>query len=281
MQTAGELGADGLAPTTRQFGTTLGDVARCETCGHMQLDPMPDEAVLEHAYAVAESDDYVGEEAGQRATAKRALALLETHAQRPGALLDLGCWVGFLLAEARDRGWDTLGVEPSRFAAEYARKRLALNVVTGELLSTPLPERSFSAVTMGDVIEHLPDPGAALGRIHDLLEPGGLLWLALPDSGSLLARALGRRWWSVLPTHVQYFTRDSLRLLLARHGFTVLDLKTAPKVFSVAYYLERIGGYSDAAGTLLRRTADRLSLDERLWAPDFRDRMQVVARAVL
>jgi SAM-dependent methyltransferase len=245
----------------------------------MQLDPMPSEDLLSDNYAEAWSADYLLEEIGQRATARRTLDLIEAYGTARGSLLDLGCWLGFLLAEARTRGWNTVGVEMSKRASEYARDELGLTVVTGGLLSTSLPEATFSAVTLGDVIEHLLDPGAALTRIGDLLQSDGLLWMALPDSGSRLARLLGRRWWSVLPPHVQYFTRDSLRALLERHGFEVLEIRTAPKVFSVGYYLERIGGYWPAAGIQLRRVAESLGWGHRLWAPDFRDRMQVLARA--
>ncbi|MDX6683295.1 MAG: hypothetical protein QOG94_3334, partial [Solirubrobacteraceae bacterium] len=74
LKVAGDAGPDGLIPTTDQFGTALSDLVRCETCGHRQTEPMPADAVLESAYADAASDDYVEEEAGQRETARRALA---------------------------------------------------------------------------------------------------------------------------------------------------------------------------------------------------------------
>ncbi len=270
--------AENLIPTTERFGSALADIVRCPRCGHMQLDPMPDRELLEHAYGEAESDAYVEEEAGQRETARRALERIERFAPQRGMLLDLGCWVGFLMAEARDRGWRVLGVEPSRFASAYAREQLGLEVITGDLLESPLPAGRFDAVTMGDVIEHLPDPLGALERIRSLLAPGGVLWLALPDAGSGLARALGRRWWSVLPTHVHYFTRGSLATLLPRGGFDVLEVSTAPKVFTVQYYLSRIRGYSPPIGDALARAASAGGWGGRLWGPDFRDRMAVIAR---
>ena len=277
MRVAGDAGAQGLIPTTDRFGVALDDIARCPACGHMQLERMPDEAVLEQAYTDAASGDYLAEEPGQRATARVALERIERHVDR-GALVDLGCWVGFLLAEARERGWETVGVEPSAWAAQQARAR-GLEVLEAPLLDAPLEARRFAAVTLGDVIEHLPDPGAALDRIAGLLEPGGVAWLALPDAGSRLARAMGRRWWSVIPTHVQYFTRGSVRTLLERHGWTVLEMDTAPKAFTVRYYLERIGGYSAPVSRALVRGAEGVGLAGRLWAPDFRDRMAVIARA--
>jgi hypothetical protein len=89
---------------------------------------------------------------------------------------------------------------------------------------------------------------------------------------------MGRRWWSVLPTHVQYFTRRSMATLLERHGYDVLEISTAPKAFSVRYYLERTGGYSRPLAGALVKGAEVVGLADRAWAPDFRDRMLVLAR---
>jgi SAM-dependent methyltransferase len=266
-----------LIPTTDRYGTALADIVRCPVCGHAQLERMPAGAELSEAYTAAESGDYIAEEAGQRETARRILAEIERH-RRPGRLLDLGCWVGFLLDEARGRGWHALGIEPSAFASEYARDRFGLDVRTEGLLEAELESRSFDAAVLADVIEHLPDPGAALDRLADVLAPEGVIALALPDAGSRLARAMGRRWWSVIPTHLHYFTRASLELLLERHGYRVLRISTAPKTFSVRYYLERVGGYRRGPATALVRAAEVAGIAERPWTPDFRDRMLVVAR---
>src|SRR3954452_23501308 len=205
LRVGGDAGAQGLIPTTDAFGTALSDLVKCADCGHGQLATFPAEAVLAEAYGEAESEAYVEEEAGQRETARRALERIEAQVGK-GALLDLGCWVGFLLAEAKDRGWETLGVEPSRFASDYARDRLGLDVRTQDLFTAELPEDHFDAVVLGDVIEHLPEPDVALDRIARLLKPGGVVYMALPDAGSRLARAVGKRWWGGVPTRGEEFT---------------------------------------------------------------------------
>lgn len=290
LEVAGDAGPDGLIPTTDRFGTALADIVRCTACGHRQTEPMPADAVLQSAYADAASEDYVAEEDGQRETARRALADIEAQltpvpippdngGPRHRTLLDLGCWVGFLLAEAQERGWEATGVEPSQFASAFARDRLGLDVRTGDLFTTELPQHHFDAIVMGDVLEHLPRPGEALDRMAELLRPGGIAWMALPDAGSVVARGLRSRWWSVIPTHVQFFTRGSLRTLLDRHGWTVLEITSSPKAFSVRYYLERVGGYSPPVAQLLVRAAQAARLADRMWAPDFHDRMAVIARA--
>jgi len=278
LRVGGDAGPDGLIPSTDRFGTALSDIVRCQVCGHMQLLQFPSDDELTHAYGDAASEDYVEEADGQRATARSVLAQLERFAS-PGPILDLGCWTGYLLDEARSRGWEPVGIEPSAFASTFARDRLGLEVRTENLNQTVLPESHFRAAVMGDVIEHLTDPARALDRVRRTLEPNGVLCLMLPDAGSAVARRMGARWWSVLPTHVQYFTRSSLKALLERHGFNILQVTTQPKAFSVRYYLGRIGGYSPRVARALIRGAELTGVADRMWAPDFRDRMLVLARA--
>ena len=154
LRVAGEIGHRGLAPTTDAFGVALSDLGALHG---MRPPPARADALRRRVgggYGEAASDDYIGEEAGQRA-ARRALARIErwmpgAGAPGPGAppardtpsapgpprLLDLGCWVGFLLAEARERGWEGVGVEHSAFASTYARERLGLTCA-GKVCSTP------------------------------------------------------------------------------------------------------------------------------------------------
>lgn len=271
------MGPEGLIPTTEQFGTALADIVRCASCGHMQLEPMPASETLDSAYEVAASGDYVAEQGGQRATARNVLGAIERY-HRPGQLLDLGCWVGYLIDEARQCGWQVTGVEPSDFAVAYARDELHLPVLHASISTVSLPTSAYDAVVLGDVIEHLPLPSDTLDRIAGLLADEGVLAMMLPDAGSRLARIMGKRWWSVIPTHVQFFTRGSMRTLLERRGWTVLYIGTQPKIFTVRYYLGRIGGYAPRLSKALIKLAELLRLADRVWGPDFRDRMLVIAR---
>jgi hypothetical protein len=89
---------------------------------------------------------------------------------------------------------------------------------------------------------------------------------------------MGARWWSVIPTHVQYFTRTSLLTLLRRRDYEPLWTGTAPKAFTVRYYLDRVAGYSPPVARALVAAAAGAGIADRIWAPDFRDRMGVIAR---
>ncbi len=250
---AGE-GGPGSRADHEPLGTALADIWQCTRCGHMQLHPLPDASVLARAYAEAAS--MITWRRSQDNARRLGVARLDrASCSAGGSLADLGCWVGFLVAEADARGWRAVGVEPSEFASAYARDRLGLEVITADIMTAELPRASFDAIAMGDVIEHLIDPAAVLARVRRWLTRDGVLWLALPDAGSRVARVLGRRWWSLISTHVQYFTRQSISHLLRREGFEVLEITTAAKAFSVRYYLGRLNGYSPTVGRALTGAA--------------------------
>ena len=93
---------------------------------------------------------------------------------RSGRLLDVGCGHGLLLDEARRRGYDTVGLELSREAAEHAREALGLDV--RELPLEGFSEGTngdspggFDVVVLADVLEHLDDPVDAIDRCARLL----------------------------------------------------------------------------------------------------------------
>jgi SAM-dependent methyltransferase len=274
---ATENGVDAqvFRPSADRYGETVGTVLRCLDCGHGSLAETPSDEAIAAAYSDAADPVSIDEEAGQVETANRSLALIEAIAQ-PGRLVDLGCWTGSFVAAATERGWDAIGIEPSTWAAARATDR-GLDVRVGDLRSTGLQPGTFRCVVMCDVIEHLLDVSEAVRIAAELLEPGGVLYQTTPDASGRLARAMGARWWSVLPMHVQYFTRSSLRRLLESHGFRVLDARSHPKVFTAAYYAERLSGYSPALARAGVSAATRLGLADRLVAPDLHDRVQVIA----
>jgi SAM-dependent methyltransferase len=275
---AGEngVGAASFRPSTSGFGHALGVVLRCTTCGHGAVAESPDEHAVAEAYADAVDEVSLREEAGQVETADRGVALIERWAA-PGRLVDIGCWTGSFVEAAARRGWDASGVEPGRWASDRARAR-GLQVTTGDLETVPLHAGAHRAVVACDVLEHLADPGAAVDRLIELVEPGGVLYLTVPDAGSALARVMGRRWWSVLPMHLQYFTRASMRRLLTDRGLRVEHVGTHAKVFTARYYAERLAGYSTALGRVAVGATERVGVADRMVAPDFRDRMVVIAR---
>jgi len=176
-------------------------------------------------------------------TFERVLRLLERHTE-PGPLLDVGTALGFLLEQARRRGWDPWGVEVSPFAAGEAKAKLGEDRVhLGTLDTAPWEPESFRAIALVDVLEHLPDPLAALRRCRELLQPGGFLLVATPHVGCLSERLMGRQWFQLKEEHLQLFSRQALREALGRAGLQMVAHYPMTKTLTLSYLAHHFAAY--------------------------------------
>lgn len=127
--------------------------------------------------------------------------MLVRHLRLPGGrprLLDAGCGTGEFLVRMRDAGWDVRGVEPHPPSAAVAREA-GLEVEQVGLNEARLEKRSFHAISLNHVIEHLHDPRGAVARCRELLQPGAALWIATPNVDALGHVRFGRRWFGLDP----------------------------------------------------------------------------------
>jgi len=247
-------GADAEREKLRKAGIPILECGRCGLAFWRPPEDFRPESTYDASYfrdpgARHGYDDYGDHEAPLRQNFARRLG----HLPRPreGArLLDVGAAFGFAVAEARAAGWSAIGVEVSPAAARSASQWAEGGIAVASALALPFPSASFDAVTLWDVIEHLPDPNTALAEVARLLRPGGTLALTTGDVGSLAARISGSRWHLyTLPEHLFFFTRQSLELLLARHGLRVRSIRAEGAVFTLGYLVERL------RKTLLERPA--------------------------
>ncbi|MGI8946101.1 MAG: class I SAM-dependent methyltransferase, partial [Thermoleophilaceae bacterium] len=198
---------------------------------------------------------------------ERVLAHLERLVE-PGRLLDVGAGPGFMVAAARERGWEATGVDLNGWAAAYARNELGVDVREASLASAALPEGGLDALSMLDLIEHVTDPHELVAEAARVLRPGGALAILTPDAGSPVSRALGARWPEVQrpPEHVVLFSVAGLAALLAEHGFEVEGWHSIGKRSTVETLLEDVSPAAPAAARLLRpllsgRAAGRLRFE--------------------
>ena len=169
------------------------------------------------------------------------------HLSRPrgeARLLDVGCANGEFLLQMRALGWSVTGMDIDGASLEQARTS-GLEVFQGTLADPgPVGERRFDAITLNHVMEHLPDPGAALRAARELLAPGGVIWMATPNIDSIAHGTFGRDWLSLdPPRHLVIFAPDALRRLVRDAGFSDVrspkPTRNAVSVFAASAALQR------------------------------------------
>ena len=235
---AQSLQASQIKITDSEYGKVW-DLSRCRRCGHVFANPCPPEDLIRSLYGGIEDPDYEEEAQGRGKNFIGILDRLENLAQRKGTLFDVGAATGILMHLAEQRGWKVDGIDPSRWAVGVARHKYGLPMREGSFESAALPAEHFTAVTLIDFIEHIPHPAAAMAKVSEILEPGGIVCLVTPDITSLAARVAGSRWWHYRPGHLAYFTWDSLSRLLIRSGLRPIMLRRYAWTFSLHYLLSR------------------------------------------
>ncbi len=265
------------------------EVIDCEACGYKHVLPMPTEAELGALY---DEDYYANEKplyleqyrqdlAWWNVVYAERLELLEDGANDARRLLDIGSGPGFFLALAKQRGWETLGIEPSAQAAAHSRE-LGLEIVE-EFLDEASSARlgTFDAIHLCNVLEHVPNPAQLLALAGRMLRPGGRLLVVVPNDYNPLQDALRKSghapWWIAPPHHLNYFDPPSLRRVLEREGFGVLASEgTFPMELFLLMGDEYVG--NDELGRACH--AKRMRLEETLASTGAGDLKRALYRAL-
>jgi len=235
-------------PCVPWVGSAERALVRCTVCRFAWIPQgvkrgVDGRSIYEHAtpvFATPDQADYYRDETAEQA-AREKLAWVRRFVPRGASLLDVGANFG-LFVRAAAAELDAMGIEPSSAIVEQARAGGAVLEVGS--IDDDTDERftgRFDAVTLFDVIEHLPDPDRVIQRCREYLKPGGHLFITTPDLGSRMARLLGRHWYYLdLDEHIALFARGHLRTVLERNGFAVRDQHTVGRSYRVSYIRRRL-----------------------------------------
>jgi SAM-dependent methyltransferase len=174
---------------------------------------------------------------------RRARILVDYLELKDGdRVIDLGCGMGFYLkAMSRLRRLRLVGLDLELPRLRQARSLQVAGLIRADLEALPFPEGSFDKVLLSEVLEHLAHDEAILGRILQLLKPGGLMAVSVPHAAYPF-------WWDpinrmitavggppqrkgplvgIWTNHERLYLPGELAGLMARAGFEVVRVEEA------------------------------------------------------
>jgi 2-polyprenyl-3-methyl-5-hydroxy-6-metoxy-1,4-benzoquinol methylase len=237
---------------------------RCGTCGLLFASEARSQELkklydAEYFGNYTGGEDYESDDRQRRYEAELRVRLIQRHGAR-GNLLELGSASGHFLDEARTAGFAVTGVEPVPSVAGRAAERFSVQVIPRFIEDVDLPAEGFDVVCAWHVLEHVADPRDVLGRVLRALRPGGLLFVEVPNIGSVGARRRKRAWKPLDPEHhMAHYTAAALTAMLEGVGYAMESTETFPLLGYVRplRLIEPIVAASQVKETLTLQTIPR------------------------
>lgn len=250
-------------------------VVRCSECGLIYLRKQPAPADTEtryDGYMVAERarwnwDEWMQERSGR--LDDWGIGELERTLPSDRRVLELGCAEGYQLEVFRRRGWQVKGYDVDARAVRHAVEMLGLDALRCPLDAIPEPDETYDLVVLFHTIEHVAHALSTTEEVCRVLKPCGRLLIVTPCSDTEVSRSVGDIWFSD-PDHMVFFSQRTIRLLLEKTGFAVLDLRSWLGVASP-------DGESGVAVHRAWRTAHTVDDDARVVHRNQGDVMMVMA----
>ena len=219
------------------------------------VEPQPAPAPIDDDLYLALEDRFRGAPEVVEERQRHYLPYLDgvVHSGRP--VLDVGCGRGEWLAVLREAGIPAIGIDTNPVAVAECREA-GLEAVEADVLGhlETLPDGSLGAITMFQVVEHLPfavlvDTFRAAARV---LGPGGLLVAETPNALNL--RVAATTFW-IDPTHQRPLHPEVLVFLALEAGFTSVERLFLNPIGPEPVDLSALSALDDPAAELLRRLA--------------------------
>ena len=201
-------------------------------------DPQPEANQLSKYY---ESDAYISHTDNKKGIVsflyqtvkKRALQnkinLITSLKKDAKNILDIGAGTGDFLKHIQSENKSVFGIEPNEKARALASKK-GINLKEN---IKDFKGETFDVITMWHVLEHVPNLDETIQKIESLLNPSGILIIAVPNFNSYDA-AYYKTYWAAFdaPRHLWHFSRNTMKKLFSKN---LILKKTKPMIFDSFY----------------------------------------------
>lgn len=219
-------------------------VVKCTSCGTIFLSYRPKDEIIIQSYSNAEDNTFIRQNKFRIKTFQDNLKKIskkfwKINNRSPKSILDIGCAGGAFPKAADNLGFNVVGIEPSKYLANWAKENYGIDIRQGVLSDHQFDDNTFDIVSMWDVIEHLSDPVSELKLMRKILKKDGILVVNFPDVSTFPCKIMGWKWPFFLSVHLIYFTKKTLANFLKNSGYKVISITPYWQSLSLRYVLLR------------------------------------------
>jgi 2-polyprenyl-3-methyl-5-hydroxy-6-metoxy-1,4-benzoquinol methylase len=210
-------------------------IIKCQKCEFTHITPLPSEEELLKMYQEQFWDEIKPEAISKyeqeieywNMVYDEKLDIIDEFVPNTKRILDVGCGAGFFLMRAKTKGFDVLGIEPSKKASDYAEEH-GISVIRNFFERFDISgQKPFDVIHMNAVLEHSIFPDKVIEKCHSLLTDNGIMIIEVPNDFNLLQKivekSIGKdKWWVVPKEHINYFNFETLSNLVKKNGFKIL-----------------------------------------------------------
>ncbi len=193
------------------------NVYQCKGCGLVQLINKPVSYYREVIRAVGISAEM------KNFRKKQFADFVEKYSLLGKKMVEIGCGKGDFLSLIKQSGVDAYGIE---YNGESVKQCINKGlVVTRDFIQSDnkrMIHAPFDAFFISNFLEHIPKPNLLLGGLFNNLTNNAVGLVEVPNFDMILAKKLFSEF---ILDHLFYFTMDSLRILLEKNGFVIIDCK--------------------------------------------------------
>lgn len=203
------------------FDKSGGTYVKCNNCSMVFTNPVFKESALKIYYKnlnTGQATITKREKDFYREIYTKGLQAIE-KVKKTGRILDIGCSSGFFLDIAKEKGWQTYGIEPCKKEMQMCKDHNILNSLDTKI--------KFDVITMWDVFEHIPNSNKQLKLLGHILAKGGIIFMQIPNSDSLAARIIQDK-CNMFDgiEHANLYNPKTIKKIAENNGFQIIHLTT-------------------------------------------------------
>jgi 2-polyprenyl-3-methyl-5-hydroxy-6-metoxy-1,4-benzoquinol methylase len=190
----------------------------CHVCGSVfQLEPVTLDDL--DAMLLRQQDPKPMSETGMEVDeTDRFIESFHRYCPSGGKVLDIGCNTGSLMHHLKEKGYDVTGVDADPRAVKLAREQ-GFEVIEGRFEEGMFEDETFDIIVTRSVLDHAIEPSTLLATMENILKPGGMLAVEVPNFGRVLKRSA---FGGFTFHHLMYWTMPTLRYAMTLQGLDIL-----------------------------------------------------------